>query len=204
MPHEGRGNGAPLPAEPNKRWWKVIAPKGKTALKATILDDDWIAFWTHWVHNELNPKGRVVLCDGEQNCRLCKDGFGLRWTAYAAAKTWYPDALHVLAITEAAARTLRLERDKRGTLRGLVVILQRMLPHNNAPVHVSVCGMDAPENVPPSFDVMPSLLRMWGLSPRFKPRAWGVESAADRLAIDPNSPEALIRRQQGQRGGDVA
>lgn len=204
MTQDQRGAGAPLPDRPSKRWWKVIAPQGRVPLRGTILDDVWVGFWTHWIQDRYNPKGRVVQCEEHEACPFCKSAKPLRWTGYVAAMMENPKEDRVLALSEGAARDLKRELDNRGSLRGLQVVLQRFLPHPNAPVHVKVVGVLAPDGTPPTFDIIPSLMRMWGLSPNFRPRGWGEVGNKRRIDNDPNSQDAFERRQEGERGGSVA
>lgn len=204
MGKDALGAGAPLPERPNRRWWKVIAPQGKVPLTVTILDDQWVGFWTHWIQDRWNPKGRVVQCEGHADCPFCKAAKPIRWTGYAAAVVHHPREDRVLALTEGAARDLKPQLENRGSLRGLTVVLQRHLPHPNAPVHAKVVAEVSEDKLPPAFDIMPSLMRMWGLSPAFKPRGWGEVGNKRRIDDDPNDPAAFDRRQEAQDEGEVA
>lgn len=187
-------DGAPIPSDPGKRYYRVIAPKGRTPLVAVLLGDTFRGFWTHWIQNDYTPRGKVVPCFGDPStCFGCRQALGLRWTGYIAAQPLHLPDRHVLALTELAARSLLDVKRRRGTLRGTVVDLRRKLGHVNAPVELTVKGVRSEAETPETFEIMDSLNRMWCLKPGFVHR--GINGSKDdaRINRDPSTPEALRR-----------
>lgn len=204
MPIVTASAGAPLPEYPDRRWYKVIAPVGKYACKVTLLSTVFRGFWTHWIKDEHNPKGKVVPCGPEGACGLCKRGNALRWTGYQAAFSWQFKDPRVVAFTEAAARQIQPVFLKFGNLRGHTLTLKREQPWPNAPVLVTFHGQEEAEKVPADFDIMPSLNRMWGLSPNFKHRIGGAGEGHNRIDRHPDNPAALDRPRWNRDGEEVA
>jgi hypothetical protein len=169
--------GASLPEYPDKRWYKVIAPQGKLPCKVTLLANCFTGFWTHWIKDHSNPKGKVVPCAGQVDCPMCRAGYGIRWTGYSAAYSWQYKEPRVVAITEAAGRQLIAVYQRYGSLRGQTITLQRKDAWLNAPVVVTFHGHEKADLVPAEFDIMPSLNRMWGATgagrtPSYRQTPW--------------------------------
>lgn len=163
------GRGAPLPPPQEKPWWKVIAPVNQGVLGVTILDDTWTGYPLHYML-DLNKN---LPCAKPNHCWMCHRGSVARWSGYLSVQRNHPPAFKILALTPFAAFQLKPVLEKRGTLRGLMVDLQRRPQHANAapkkndPVWVKFKGYKNEETLPPAFDVLNSLERMWGCNLAF-------------------------------------
>ena len=164
-----RGRGVPLPPLEEKPWWKVIAPIGQNVLGVTFLDECWIGYPMHYVE-EINKN---LPCTQNRDCFMCRRGRVPRWSGYAAVHSANHRAEKILALTQWAAAQLLPYIERRGTLRGLVVDFQRRpakqdgLAKRNDKVHVTVKGVKNAEILPPAFNVLPSLEKMWGCNLAF-------------------------------------
>ena len=158
--------GAPLPEEPGKRWWKIIAPKGTTPLMVMFLSDSFEGYWTHWIPSGQGHNGFTLPCTRTFQCPYCKpeEPHGSRWTGYAPVWSQNDRDTKILAIAEGMARQLLPIITRRGTLRGVVVELRRKPGKVNNPVTVAVKEERDPKKVMPAFDIYDSLSRLWGIN----------------------------------------
>lgn len=139
-----------------RQWRKVYGPRGLKRLHVKTLSDDVLAVWTHY-DTSIN---RVRPCEGLK-CPFCLQGLGRRYLAYAAALRADTNEPCIVEITEGAARKLREMGLLPGKLRGYSLTLFRLKDYVNAPVQVEALKL-ALQNLPAPFDVLPSLLRLWG------------------------------------------
>ena len=164
-------DGAALPTSPEERWYKVVSPHRSTPLVAGILGDTFFGQWTHWVQT-------TIPCSADHHCRYCREGMPNRWVGYIAATIGGSVGDRVLALTEGAARQLLPILTKRGTLRGLEIELKREAGKPNGAVMVKVLNSRSPDSVKPSFCVLSSLSRMWGVNEAYLNR--GLKRLKDR------------------------
>ena len=156
--------GAPLPTVTNKRWWKVVAPKGTVPLLVAFLSDSFFGQWTHWMGDQRTGKGITLPCDNTEQCPYCQAGLGNRWTGFAPVWCRNDNDSRVVALTEGAARQLLPTLSQRGSLRGIACKLQRQPGKVNNPVQVTFEKEIPSHKLPPAFDIMDSLARLWGVN----------------------------------------
>lgn len=156
-------NRAPLPVRPPTPWFKLIWPHGTAPLTVVFLSDDFSAAWSHhW-------SGRTTPCYGDGICEDCARQ-APRYLAFAPV--WHPDPqpLAVFRFSEWAAGRLTSIRAQAGTLRGRKVTCRRRPGRPNAPVDLTDEGPVArPELLPPEFDPWPSVNRVLGVPPGWRP-----------------------------------
>lgn len=174
--------GIPPPEKKPARWYKVLWPKVGKPLPFIFLDQCITGFWMHF-------GGFTVACDGTPHCRGCKAGFDLKWAGYAAGWSSSPKGLCVVSVTFGAVDIFLKEICQHGTLRGLSGILKRGGGKANGPVYVDLKGRVPEDQLVPTFDIMPSLRRVWGISEKYLFR--GKPGPATREDCDPNDPRIL-------------
>lgn len=148
----------PPRASLERQWHKVVSPRGKVPLMVGLLGKNLEEFWIHF---DVDVK-RTVPCRGEERCSYCKATLPRRYRAFCAAMDSQTRDLCVVEITEGAARTILSDPLAANGLRGLLLCLRRFKVHANAPVHATLTeGRTTSAKIPPAFDVMPSLQRLW-------------------------------------------
>lgn len=140
----------------SRQWRKVYGPRGLKRLHVKTLSEDILSVWTHF-DTTIN---RVRPCEGLK-CPYCIKGLARRFLGYAAAMRSDTNEPCIVEITEGAARKLREMGLLPGKLRGYSLTLFRLKDYVNAPVQVEALKLSR-QDLPPSFDVLPSLLRLWG------------------------------------------
>lgn len=155
--------GAPLPSYDQMRWYKPLSPKTTNGIVVTILGDTFLAKWTHYVPPTLP-------CTETEDCHWCKAGHGNRYNGYIACHYETTKQLHMLCLTYGACKQILPELKTRGTLRGLRVKLARKHNGEKAPVLVQILDRLNPASVPPPFDVLDSLSKMWGINKAYLAR----------------------------------
>ena len=166
--------GAALPPEPQRRFFNIIGPTGKEPLSCQLLSDTFTGFWLHFV-------GRTLPCTATKDCRLCMEGHGNYWGAYISAWRHKRKDRIVAAISEEAARQLKVLQDRHGSLRGIQVKLsRRYVSKNNSVVVVEMLSREEPETVFKDHPIIDSLHRLWGINERWMAlKARGEQPPAD-------------------------
>lgn len=112
--------------------------------------------WVHWL-------GHRSLPCREERCEHCGKA-PLRWKAYAPCVAWLVDPK--TGVPSWVKRVVELTENAVGHLRlielGRTVRLTRKHEAPNAPVLVAVSNEQAQSPLPPSFDVIPYMERVWG------------------------------------------
>lgn len=153
--------GAPLPSQVNVRWYEVKSPKGHERRRGVILSESFTGFWTHW-------DGASLACSNDPTCERCKAGRGNRWQGYLPFWDLRLKERTVETFSEGAARLLLKLKDKYGSLRGIAIETFRKDPakRNSAQLVVEYDG-EWGDSCPSEHDILPSLLRIWGMNEAF-------------------------------------
>lgn len=143
-------------------------PPGKSGHFVRFLGDP-IAVWLHWIEPTASKtRGRTTPCRVKE-CTHCKSGDAGQRTAYAPALVWKakdPDWPHVREwVTIVAQLSECAESDiiavkNESPWRNLTVAIQRVGRKNNR-VTAQLAAKQHDDPIPPAFDVLPTLLRMW-------------------------------------------
>lgn len=139
----------------------IIRPGGKAFVRFL---GPWRGVRLHW------HQGRSRPCEG-RGCPLCAAGEAARWQGYAPALLWDRDPEQpekpiwrpiVCPITEAMAELLVDQ-----VVTGLVIEVERVR-RRNGEITCTIQERPVKDPLPPAFDVVPILLRAWGI--RTKPQ----------------------------------
>ncbi len=145
----------------HREWFKIVSPRRMVPIQVGLLSQDFTGIWTHFC----NHANRTVPCVGEAHCDRCQVGLHRRWKGYIAAILSTTRQPVIVELTEGAARAIRNDPLYKSGLRGCILTLQRKKPHKTAPVFADLQGPIPGANVPPDFDVLPSLERLWQCKP---------------------------------------
>lgn len=150
--------GAPLPPDPDRRFYKCIHPKMEQVLKVTLLADTFRGEWTHW-------RGRPFLCYRCKDCWGCQQRMPNRWNGYIACWDHGEHRRRVLQLSEGAARQLLPLKVEYGGLRGCCVELRRADPRKeNSPVIVKLLHRQEPGELMKEHPIDDSLNHIWGIN----------------------------------------
>jgi hypothetical protein len=110
---------------------------------------------------------RYLPCTGEEDCYLCVER-GKRRKAYCSAVTRHSGQCFVMEFTDYSVSTLAKLTQGRESLRGLIVTLTRAKNKSGQPtkqgkVLLQINGEANLEKLPPYFDEIPHLQKMWGM-----------------------------------------
>lgn len=139
---------------------EVIEPTWARPLDVTLVGAAPIYHELHW-DTEI---GRTVVCLGLPKCAYCRCGMGSRPTGYVASVWTGLRKRLITQFSERALESLRLIAEVHNPLRGVRLRMTRVDRRVNAPVRVVMEGLVDPEELPPGFDVRPTLAEMWGLA----------------------------------------
>jgi hypothetical protein len=165
---EGVSFGAPIP-DPSSRWIYIVSPKPGSPVRLTMLAKEGVSVLTHW-HSDLSlsGKGRTVPhTTPDDSCPYCIEANQMpRWHTYIPC--WWPaSSRFVLAdvTVYAAQRCPELVPGSGKNLRGSGLLLQRIGKNGNSPIRAEIeRGTMTAEQLPPTFDPVAALMRLWGCS----------------------------------------
>lgn len=156
------------PPDASSRHMHVMCPKPSMPVQAMAVAYSAIGTYVHWfLDPSMKGKGRTVPhTDPPEKCYCCTvQGQKPRWHGYLAA--WYVrQSRHViLDISLNAAQSCpALVPSNNFDLRGCMVTLKRIGKSPNSPVVAEVEPRRVElDKVPGSFDVIRSLMRLWGV-----------------------------------------
>jgi hypothetical protein len=159
-----RAWGQKPPAGLRNAWIRLhVLRQGQTAIY-TLLGP-LLGINTHWVESDTpGVKGRTILCEGADQCRLCEDS-PRTWKGYIAAallvnpvsgtqRSWLPT---VAVITEEIGQEVYELKPR------TVIAIKREGKKHNSPLRLAVVTRSLPLCEEESFDVKPYVLRAMGL-----------------------------------------
>lgn len=136
----------------------IISPRPHQKLAVVITSDSWTGAYTHFYNQRTHPcLGEAPLCEG------CSRRFARRWKAYLCAIMVPGGRRVIVELTVGALDSCPALRHDRGALRGKKLNLWRRGDARNAPVMASLETLKGLEGLPPAFDLMESLCRVWGV-----------------------------------------
>lgn len=174
--------GAPLPRDGERRWYKVYSVPQTDALHFICLSPIWDGHWSHW------DGVRAYRCTEIEGCEGCRIGHQHRWTGYLAGmELGRRRGEMVAALTPGAClyidkRVIQHKLD----LRGIEMRATRMkrkedsIAAKNAAVSVELIRRHPLATLAPEFEVLPSVLRMWGIHHQHNARLIREQEAAEQ------------------------
>lgn len=154
-------NDTPLPTGPGslaRQWFRVLRATVNRPVNVVILGNKLFGLSLHYDANG----GGTLPCLGDRDCKLCQM-FHRRWKGYVAARYAHSLQCCVLEVTEACARAMGDNPSASNGLRGLLANLYRKGKAPNSPVHCKLERYGNTDKLPPAFDVVPHLERLYGL-----------------------------------------
>lgn len=154
--------------KPNTSYVRIVSPHVGVPLRLRIVGQIAVPVLTHWLPDYDSPKkGQTVPHQvPDDTCPIC---IGLdqrpRYHAYLAC-WWSHTGLYYLAdlTVSAVLSETRLNPDSGMNLRGLGLVLRRNGTSPKSPVSAELEGPRKPdEDIPPDFDVVQVLKRLWGI-----------------------------------------
>jgi hypothetical protein len=143
-------------------YYDIQGPTIHGALRCVLLGEQLLDGEAHFIQ-ELS---RHYPCPGD-GCIYCEQGRGKRRKAYVAAMTTASQQNFVLELTDHAINQLHELTPGRLSLRGLIVTLSRAknkkgTASRQGKVLVVISGEVDEAKLPPAFDEVPHLQKMWG------------------------------------------
>lgn len=160
--------GASMP-DPTSRYIYILTPKPGSPLLLVALGHRAVSVLTHWyADDKLQGGGRTVPhTRPDDTCPICVErGQRPRWHAYLACWSVRTSRYCLADITTHAAQTCpSLDPASGVDLRGYGLTLSRIGRSSNSPVKAVLDEVKQPErNLPAAFEVVPALMRLWGMT----------------------------------------
>lgn len=170
-------HGAP-PPKPFRPLTLIRCPAG-AALPFVCLSPDLLSCMTHYYNRRTTP------CE-QPKCEACDAHIPYRWHSYLAGYNPNTRERFLVEITADVAEKLEQAREQNGTLRGLVVTLDRPTRRPNGRVRVQTRTWDKPQcDIPACPDVAQALCVIWSI-PTNAPRISHAGMQGDTLRLDPD------------------
>jgi len=136
----------------------IVSPRPHQKLACVITSDTWVGTYTHFYDRRTHP------CLGDaDNCEGCRRRHAKRWKAYLAGVMIPGHRNVIIELTVNALDSCHALRHDRHQLRGKKITLWRRGDARNAPVMCMLETIKGIEHLPPAFDLMDSLCRVWGV-----------------------------------------
>lgn len=158
-PRFGRTFGNDGPPPESKSFYPLISPKPGTETVSLIASERPVSCWKHYVEGVSYP------CPRDRSCPYCIKHLSPRWMAYLSGFDPISGRACLIELTAGAFHSCKELQDVNFNLRGKFIKLTRKGRAPNAPVIAKV--EEAPPyakawKIPAAFDIVGSLLRMWG------------------------------------------
>lgn len=147
------------PETDRRPFYPIWSPTPDRDVSAVITSQDVIGVWTHWYEGRTHP------CRGSRRrCEGCGLGYRRQWKGYLAGHDFNRGRSGLIEVTqEAFLRTPGLTLRK-GKLRGCVIRLRRAGASRQARVVAALTEWTGDRAaLPPAFDVVAALERIWGI-----------------------------------------
>lgn len=147
-----------------KPFIRVINPKPKAPVETIIVSHRVVGLYTHFMHvGGHNQRPRTTPCTGHRLfCPGCFAKRSKRWKGYLGCWSKTKGVYVIAEITADCARSCPILVDKSASLRGRALRLERKGEQANSPVYGIVRAPAMPVQLPPDFDVLEALTRLWG------------------------------------------
>ena len=184
--------GACPPAPNERRFVRICCPRTKAGVHALLIAPRVTGVWTHYCDN------RTVPCAG-LHCGICRDGHKPRWKGYIPCLEFPGRAVKLLEMTENAYQQLEALAKDRPTYRGLGVKVFRRHDRACAAMDVELVDHKYQHELPPPFDPVPILLRLWGIRVAVDYRAANGEAVNDVGEAIPTGEQEKPRPKRTRR-----
>lgn len=127
--------------------------------EAIITCEHMVGANTHFAKRRTQP------CTGP-DCPWCLDAIPARWHGYLSVLSTRTRSQHVLELTSLAAAPVADYDDKKGSLRGAMIVAMRTGNRPNSPVTCTISPTDADlRTLPQGVNLEKFLTTIWGLQP---------------------------------------
>jgi len=156
------GAGVPIPPPPKAERWSIVSPKVDEPLEVVVLGNTWLGIDCHWWTPPGKEYPRSTICLAPQACVCLSEIVPDKWHGYLAVLLWKTLRPGVLSLTQLGVDCIiDAAGDVKG-LRGQSLVLYRQCPHKSSKISARVNPKVWRHNLPPSFDLLPSLVPVYG------------------------------------------
>jgi hypothetical protein len=144
---------------PKGNVYKVVTWHPGYVRNVIVLAETFIGLDTHYGNHRTHPCTKPTsACPGH----LAQ--WPIRWKGYLFVKEPSVSRPFFLGLTPGSVEELKDAAQGKVSMRGMIVNVSRTGKHKNAPLQVQYVGeYQGEEPLPTEQDVMPTLLRIWGL-----------------------------------------
>lgn len=148
----------PKPAKP-KGEKHIISVKPGQRVSVFLLGPKIHGCWMHWT-------GKTIPCLGATDCPLCGAGQPRRWKGYCACTDLACRQSFILELTEPPAAHIEARASAGLAIPAMKVTVWRQNSQRNSRIEIEIEARRVPDSkLPPAFDPVPTLLRLWGWHP---------------------------------------
>ncbi len=156
------GRGFPQGSQCQRPIVPIYSPLPGAILEVVLLDSLVLHREMHFDRN-IGPFGAPVPCMGLPSCSYCCANLGKRPRCFLACALLGTLKPGVLQLSDGGAEDLRLIVQRLADWRGLTLSITRRDKRRNARQVVASKGRFDGERLPPTFNVIPVLERIWGM-----------------------------------------
>jgi hypothetical protein len=150
---------------------RLISPRSVAGFQAVLLSRCLVCVPTHWIDGRTRP------CAG-QPCWCHAENVVPKWKGFAACLVGEDRQEFLLELTAGACEQILNGAPDQDNMRGLVVNVRRRDRRQQAPVDVEILRQLAGGSLPPAFDVLAVLLKVWGIRVGFASAPPSIHRAA--------------------------
>lgn len=141
------------------RFYEVISPKSTQPVFMVVTSERWLGVYTHHFDDRTRPcTGSELDCDG------CHRRLGRRWKAYLCGATFGTNRPVIIELTHGAVQSCPAMIDCNFNMRGRKIRVWRTKPGKQSQVRCAFEGMPADYTVPPPFNLVQALCKVWGMA----------------------------------------
>jgi len=137
-----------------QRQIKFIKPAKQGRIAVVLLSEKYFACFVHFV------EGRTIACTAT-NCKWCAKGRRARWRYFVEAQTILTKTRGIIELGQRAGKVLEELLAERGTLRGVMAVLERKGESENAQIVLTNITTAETNGLPSESDWLGLLLSMW-------------------------------------------
>lgn len=141
--------------------YQIVRTPSEGMLKAIVLSVDLVGKLTHWNGNQTVPHT-------DPYCAACVGGSKMDWHGYVAVASFKSREVAIMEFTFAAKTAFEHYLRVHGSLRGALLLANRVSKKSNARIRISLePSKELPIALPEAPDVKDFLRRMWKMSNGF-------------------------------------
>jgi len=141
------------------RFYEVLSPKSTTPIICVVTSERWLGVYTHHFDDRTRPcTGNELDCDG------CHRRLGRRWKAYLCGAMPLGNRPVIIELTHGAVQSCPVMIPPTFNMRGMKIRLWRTKPGKQSQVRCSLEGIAGDYTVPPAFNLVRALHKVWGLA----------------------------------------